>query len=543
MALLLLILTIGLTYAGSYAVNIYGQANEPNANGSLTGATGSASAPRVAALESLSQPPPPPDAAALQSALARMNRPGPSLANAGQPTGPPPRSESGPQTSQAPSTATRFKDTVSSSVAPSGYSSNVNEPSVGNSGKYAFVTANWYAAKTSNLGGSPPVWTYVNPYTGFPTSPGSGFCCDQDVIYSISRDVFFWERMGVPDITGTNWFLITGIGGNLASTCTYSFTPGVSGIPSGWSGTWFDFPNHMTLSTNNLWLTFNMYNAANQWVRTVAFRFPIDPMAACAGFSYTFWATDTFGTGNNVFQMTPVQLPAQSGSRMYLGTHWSTSAMRIYYNDESSTTLFWLTPALGFTWNAGLPGHCPSPSAVNWCSFGDYRVQGGAVTRWADRGPTGSVSIVFFWDVAEGGSFTYPYIEAARFSTALVYQSRPLVWSSSYAFRYPGVAPNARGDVGLVMMVGTTTFYPSIAVTMFDEFIGTPPGWLFYIQDYGSKATTRMGDFLTTRPFGPSQYVWISAAYVLDSSGVGVTHVIVWGRGRDSGSVTRWWLV
>jgi hypothetical protein len=185
---LLLFLTVGLTYAGLYALNTSG---EPSASGYTLGTAATMPRAETGIAQDLNQPPAQPDAAKMQAALAMINRPGPAIPNAGQPTAPGAGTETQPQ---LPGTFTFFKDTVSSGVATTG-SSSVNEPSVGNSGKYAFVTANWYAAKTSNLGTSPPTWTFVNPYSNFPSSLGGGFCCDQDAIYSVSRDAYFWERL------------------------------------------------------------------------------------------------------------------------------------------------------------------------------------------------------------------------------------------------------------------------------------------------------------------------------------------------------------
>jgi hypothetical protein len=300
----------------------------------------------------------------------------------------------------------------------------------------------------------------------------------------------------------------------------------------------------MTFSTNFLWVTFNMFNCSpdclhGSFVRSVVFRLPIDPMVAGSGFSYTYWTGGTLG-----FTNTPVQ---GAGTRMFLGTHVTTNKMRIFWNDESSTTLFSTDSTLRFTWNTNA-GVCPAPDGTNWCNFGDARVQGGVIARWGSTSPY-SYSIIFFWDVAQSATagFPYPYIEAARFSSGLAYQSRPLIWNPILEFRYPGVAPNARGDIGGIVMVGragTTGFYPSLGIIIYGDYdASAPPGWEFYYADFGTGATKRMGDFQTTHPFGPSQYAWISAGYVENSSYTGITHIIIFGRARDQPSVTRWWSV
>jgi len=64
-------------------------------------------------------------------------------------------------------------------TVPGTSTSTTEEPSIAQVGNTAFMTGNWWAARSLNGGRT---FDYVNPYTAFPASFG-GFCCDQTTIY------------------------------------------------------------------------------------------------------------------------------------------------------------------------------------------------------------------------------------------------------------------------------------------------------------------------------------------------------------------------
>src|SRR3954451_24949756 len=66
--------------------------------------------------------------------------------------------------------------------------STVGEPSFGFVGHSIFVTGNWYASRSTDLGGS---WAHVDPFTTLPSASG-GFCCDQVVLHDHARGVWIW---------------------------------------------------------------------------------------------------------------------------------------------------------------------------------------------------------------------------------------------------------------------------------------------------------------------------------------------------------------
>jgi hypothetical protein len=105
---------------------------------------------------------------------------------------------------------------------PSASFSSVDEPSAAshddtpNPNKAILYTGNWYAAVSTDNGGS---FKYMNPFKfGDETVPPGGFCCDQQAIYTPSRDLYFWLRQynttggcdnqSPPNCTGNNVYRI-----------------------------------------------------------------------------------------------------------------------------------------------------------------------------------------------------------------------------------------------------------------------------------------------------------------------------------------------
>jgi hypothetical protein len=84
-----------------------------------------------------------------------------------------------PKAPLAPGDAQIYRKSLFGVVIPAGLKSNFMGNSVGQNGKTAFFTGNWFAARSTNGGVS---WSYVNAYSGF-----ADFCCDQVTLYDESR--------------------------------------------------------------------------------------------------------------------------------------------------------------------------------------------------------------------------------------------------------------------------------------------------------------------------------------------------------------------
>ena len=125
-------------------------------------------------------------------------------------------------------------------------------------GDTIFFSANWYAARSTNGG---QTFTYVNPYTTFPSING-GFCCDQIVHYAPAQDMMLWALQYVKDTTSGTLRIARAVGSAAVASNSWiywNFNPQMFGFAS---GNWMDFPN-LTVGTTYLYLTSNVYTTAS----------------------------------------------------------------------------------------------------------------------------------------------------------------------------------------------------------------------------------------------------------------------------------------
>jgi hypothetical protein len=449
----------------------------------------------------------------------------------------------------APGDPVIFRKKVNAGAGvPAGNKFNIMETSVGASGKYVFLTGNKFAALSGSGGRS---WQYVNPWSGFPD-----FCCDQVTLYDEARDIFLWLRMGSPDANGENRFMLSVSKKDAVSWWTY-VTPSNPG-PGGWTNQWWDYP-HIQLGADYAYIAWNMFDwngtggttLDDFWVRTVMLRWPLDALATGAGFGYNWMETTDW------FTFVPVQGAYHT---MYWASNWPTYStdynFRIWRWQEDETTIYWwdrIIPA--WTPTGRGDAHCGSP---NWAARYDQRVLTGA--RYSINSPglqepkiLGRKILAWWWNVAEGGDFPLPYIDAAAFYEDNLTQvggwlGRPLVWGD-WCFAYPSCTPNKRQDLGMVFNYADAwdnDYRPHVGYAIADDYIHAPPGWVFYpVQKSKALPSDEVwGDYNTCREYEPTQKVWVAGAHYIpgttNCSFCSEPVYFVFGRERDYWSFHRW---
>ncbi len=478
----------------------------------------------------------PEDKARIELWDSRLPLAGPALTGGGI-VAPPPGSETnldGP----GPLAANTFKlwsNTNLLPIIPGGFSSSTNEPATAMSGRNRFQTGNWYSAYSSNQGNT---WTHLSPFTAFPSVDG-GFCCDQDTLYDPSRGMFIWllqyikSGSGPTDKGSFRIALWNSHVQNISNVGWYYYTFDPTDI-GGSGGEWFDYP-HLALSNDYLYIAINVFTTTTDtWTRTVMIRLPLREMRYAQGFSYSYWQSTQY------FNFTPVQ-----GAKdvMYWASQVNGNSMALFRWPESGGISFF---GRGITaYNAGGLHNCPASDGNDWCERSDNRINAGAIVRNA---LTRQQELWFFWNVREGGIFTWPYVEAAKFRESdLAYLGRPLLWSSGAPWHYVGAAPNARGDVALSIAYGhAPNFFPGSVVCLDDDFNGDPAPWECYTTRVGSHspASDRWGDYLRVRPADPADYNWTATAFTLQAntgSGAAEPRNLIFGRERDAWQYFRNW--
>ena len=437
----------------------------------------------------------------------------------------------------APGDAQLYRNVPFGSVIPSGYKSNVLEPSLGTGGKYVFYTGNWFAARSTNGGSN---WAYVNAYNNM-----SDFCCDQIAQYDKARDMFLWLRQGIANGSGVGRFRLGASTNGGASFCNYDFYP--TNTNSGWTGQWWDYP-HIQLGADYAYIAYNMFNASDTWTRTVLLRFPLDALRNCAGFSYNYVASTAW------FTFVPVQ---GADHVMHFASNQPTSSpynrISIWRWAENSTSVSQVINNVA-AWTYGSNHQCGASSG-NWMGRSSDRLLAGArySLHYANLNVNGRKVLGWWWNAQQGGNFTQPYIDGyAVYEDTLTQvggaQGRPFIWSSSYCFGYPSVAANVRGDLGIVMDYASSGdgWKPRVGYSIADDYTNAPPGFTFFgvIASGARPSDNKWGDYNTVRVFQPGQNNWVAAAHYIPGTTNCATCAapvyFAFGRSRDYYNWSRW---
>ncbi|MBI5851165.1 MAG: hypothetical protein HZB39_09070 [Planctomycetes bacterium] len=416
-----------------------------------------------------------------------------------------------------------FRYFVNRPVVPAGaLRSTTGEPSNAINRDIAFQTGNFYAALSIDSGMS---WSFVDPTTQFPASDG-GFCCDQRALYVPSHDLTIWllqYRYSTATLNARHRVAVARGRNDLRDgVWTYfDITPSIMGYGLGND---LDFPDLCAGSTN-LYGSVNVRDKINGgYAGHVVWRVSLNDLRD-GRIPNLFYVTEaTMGDGNYRF--------AQGGwSRIHWATHRTTSSLRLFRIDESSTTVYFndKTVALWSDQTMSAPG----PDGRDWAGYG-------AGNAWILGGYSNGTELGFLWASAPIGSRTQPFTRIARFRyTDRVLIAEHDIWNASYAYIYPAACTNARGDVAVVAAVGGGPLYPHTSAFLIDTYVGWPgPGITTYPMSSGNSgpAGNRWGDYFTVmrHPLSTNTFIASGMAQVGGSANANSEPRYAWfGREQD----------
>ena len=389
-----------------------------------------------------------------------------------------------------------YKNIGLSDIDTGGQTSTVGEPSLANAGRQVFFSGNWYATKSLDAANT---WIFVNPYNTLPSVNG-GFCCDQTIIYERSRDILVWilqyvEQGGTntlrvavqqnPTLNNNDWYW-------------WDFQP--EHVNSNWDGEWFDY-NHAATSDNFLYVGSNVFTATTDiFTRSVLFRFPLDALANGTTLNYSYYSTV------NNFSLRCVQ-----GARdiMYFGSHNDTSQIRVFSWPENSNSVTSSDVNVS-QWSSNLNYSATGPDNNNWLSRCDPRITG----AWVAKGVIG-----FAWSANRINNRPFPHIRVVRIDEATKSViDEPDIWNQNYAFAYPALCPNARGDVGISLFRGGGTIHPG-------HVVGTRKAggstWHLKATRNGTNGPNdgKWGDYLDICQYSDRGYSWYASGFTLQGGG------------------------
>lgn len=404
-----------------------------------------------------------------------------------------------------------------SSVAPNGFSSTVNEPSVAAVGDYVFYTANWYAAASTDGGSS---WSFVNPHTGpFAEPADQSFCCDQQVHHDPASNTIFWLQQMIPasaTAAGTQRVNVDRQSDG-SWDCYYDLTPQDADFAD---STYPDYPD-FSVSDGHLFVTSNVFaSGSGDFQGAFVARLPLAKVTACSDAMVDFHTETDFGS----FRTTQ-----GAGETMYFATLDSDQSIRVWsWPDASAAPTAVSRPVNAFFFGTR---NCADPSGTNWCGFLDSRLMGAAVS--GDRA-------AFLWVAEENpaGGFPFPYTQGVVLDTSddLAVLEQPLIWSNDAAWIYPSLAANSQGGFGGTVLWGGGTFFPRCSAFLIDgenSHSWAPLEHEVVLSGAGHAGGNRSGDYLSTRAYSSNDKVYAGSCFAYPENGVGESRYVLFGRADD----------
>jgi hypothetical protein len=436
---------------------------------------------------------------------------------------------------------------------PSEDASSTAEPQVASDGDRLLVTWNWGAAQSSDGGAT---FSYLDPWTAFP-SAGDGFCCDQVAAYVPEFDLWVWvlQYLSPPGPSGSNLERVVVARGDdafdRAEFSTYGFSPLDAGLDP---GVWLDQPK-IGWTDDALFLSANGFGPLDAdgdatFVASVIWRLPFDGLVS-GDLESSYITTQTYldPWDRPLFGPYPVR---DSGSTMYLAAHVDQATLAIlgwpdddpwvvsYHEVESRTPSGepLVYPMISESYSCPTEG-AADPVTSDWCAFGTDRILAG----WR-RGDV----IGYAWNVPQGGGWdaAYPWVFAIEIDTTWVDRcldgscvvGYPSVWMPDRAAQYLAVAPNARGDLGGVVLAGGGPF--RLTCYGLARAADAPPdvGWdiIFIAESDAESPEPRSGDYLGVTTYGAEGAAWLAGCMTLKGGPTGTTgqvHVASFGWRSD----------
>ncbi len=373
---------------------------------------------------------------------------------------------------------------------------NVAEPSVAVAQmKKLFMTTNWSAAKSSDHGRN---WTYINPYTYFSPPSGFQFCCDQEVVFDPTYNFFIWSMLYTTE-DGKGGVIRLACSRNLNSWWYWDFANSTTSLP--------DYP-HIRLSRNFLYLTYNEF--APNFTNSYIYRMPLLDMAMQHGFSYRY-------VSRNEFNFT-IAYTMRSNSTMYAATN-SLGNVRVLEWKESSNNYSTHDISVA-SWSSDL--QCPCPDGHDPCGRVGTRILGAVATYNDNFSETCKNQLWLFWNAGKTSGRPYPYVYGVKICmddwTRISYLD---LWNADYAWQYPALAVNPRGDICFTMDMLGGTYYNQHYNAIIDQYSGYEAPLEIHWVASGNACPSdgKWGDYQSAGTWWRNSYQCVSIGHILMSSG------------------------
>jgi hypothetical protein len=380
---------------------------------------------------------------------------------------------------------TIFRNLRLDDPATSTQTSSVGEPTVAAAGRQVFVTGNWFASRSGTSGNA---WAHVDPFTTLPAAAG-GFCCDQLALHDPGRGIWIWLLQYIAS-GGGNVFRVAVASSSNGPWAWWDFAP--TQLNPQWTNMWFDYPD-AALSSSHLYLTFNAFNSADNWLRAFAFRIPLADLAARGNPGFEWWTTTSHGS---------LRLTQGATTDMYFASHNGGRVLRVFRwpGGAGNVTSFDVSTS---AWSAG-PYNASGPGGNNWLTRADSRITG----AWLVGRQAG-----FMWMASPRTGRPRPYVKVVVIDVqtrAIV--EEPDIWSQTGTWGYPAAGVSSAGRVGVSLFYGTGQQHPA-------HVVGSRSGsaWDLTITATSTHGppTGTWGDYLSCRAHPARAGTWAASGYTL----------------------------
>jgi hypothetical protein len=383
------------------------------------------------------------------------------------------------------------------------------------SGSVVLATGNWYLLYSLD-GGSK--FTTLDPTTVFDNTADGGFCCDQIVQYAPSIDRFIWLMQFNSGGDGKNRLRIAvaspeSVNSSKCTSWTYwDLTSDALGVVTTAADAalplpihYLDYPN-MSLGTNYLYVSIdNVGNglASPPTGGRIVVRIPLGELSAgdTINYRYTDWSKGGIAYAGHVTQNT--------GDEAYWAGNRNNSTLQVFSWNENSTSYSprdvgvanWPNGTLTSTGASGSDWLTKAASFPNAGVIGATRRGNEVWFAWMASAGTG----------APGGfNFQNANVQVVKIDPTNNYNriDQFAIWNNDYAFAYPALATNDRGEVGIALGWGGKTFDANSAVGILGDFI-------VWYPEASTFSTTRWGDYVTVRQASPQTSLFAGFAYAI----------------------------
>jgi len=386
------------------------------------------------------------------------------------------------------------------------------------SGSVVLATANKYIAYSTDAG---TTFTSLDPTTVFDNTEDGGFCCDQIVQYCSSIDRFIWLMQFSPGANGKNRVRIASASPETVSSskCTswtyWDLTSDALGVTTTVADAtngnhWLDYPN-MSIGNNSLYISVDNVGAGGSLPPTggrIIVRVPLSEIQAAGtiNFRFTNWADSASAYASHVTQNT--------SDEAYWAGNKDNSTLQVFNWNENSTSYSWRDVGVN-NWPNGTLSSIAKDN-------NDWLTKAASFPKFGVIGATRRGNEIWFaWTASNGagasGGFNFPNanIQVVKIDPSNNYKrlDQFAIWNKDFAFAYPALATNDRGEVGIALGWGGNNFFANSAVGILGDFV-------VWYPELSDISTARWGDYVSARQASPQTSLFAGFGYAIlkDSS-------------------------